>query len=53
MKHANLEDLERIATVDAHPAEPLTREQRLARWAELLDRRSGERLSTLHGTEYE
>jgi hypothetical protein len=53
MKHVNLEDIQRVANVSAIPTRPLTREERLARWAELLDRHAGERLATLHGTEYE
>ncbi|MDZ4226342.1 MAG: hypothetical protein U1C66_02540 [Patescibacteria group bacterium] len=31
----------------------MTRKQKLERWAELLDVKTGQRLNTLHGTEYQ
>ncbi|HET7714338.1 MAG TPA: hypothetical protein VFK86_01815 [Bauldia sp.] len=54
MRHTTLAELGEVAKV--HPEEkcarPMSRAERLARWAELLDRHAGERLATLHGTEY-
>jgi hypothetical protein len=54
MQHKTLEDLQRVAAIypdQTHPA--MTRSQRLQRWAELLEREPGQRLGTMHGTEYQ
>ena len=50
MKHATIEDLQRVASVSARPLPPLTRGERLVRWAELLEQRRGEHLSTWWST---
>jgi hypothetical protein len=53
MKHQTIEQLQTLAEVNPHlPREPMTRTERLARWAELLDRDPKRCLRTLHGTEY-
>ena len=54
MKHVTVEELQHVAVV--HPDQcrpPVTRRERLERWAELLERGSNRRLSTLHGTEFQ
>ena len=55
MKHRTSEELARVAEV--YRQEPghtvMTRSQRLARWAELLDRDPARRLTTLQGTEFQ
>jgi hypothetical protein len=52
MKHASLEELHAVALVSEAPR-PLTRQERIARWADLLERRGKQRLATLPGTEFE
>jgi hypothetical protein len=54
MKHQTFEQLQRAAVV--HPDQmpsPMPRRERLERWAELLDREPGRRLSTFPGTEWQ
>src|SRR5215207_5715339 len=54
MQHKTQEQLQRVAAVYPNEARPaMTRSERLERWAELLDRDPGRRLSTLSGTEYQ
>ena len=54
MQHKTQEQLQRVAAVYPNEARPaMTRSKRLERWAELLDREPGRRLSTLSGTEYQ
>ncbi len=53
MKHVTIEELETVAAVSPEATRPLTRVERLNRWADLLEKRGGERLSTLEGTEFE
>jgi hypothetical protein len=54
MKHNSLDELQRVAVVHAEPAnEPMSRSDRLARWAELLERQPHRLLSTFPGTEYQ
>ena len=54
MQHQTLESLKAVAEVHPDPTRPvMTRSERLERWAELLERRPEQRLSTLHGTEYQ
>jgi len=54
MKHTSLDELQRVALVHTDPAqEPMTRGDRLARWAELLEKRPRRVLSTFPGTEYQ
>ncbi|EBX4817056.1 hypothetical protein DRY87_25895 [Salmonella enterica subsp. enterica serovar Newport] len=52
MKHQTREQLETIAKVDAVDRPPMTRTERLGRWAELLERDPGRRLVTLLRTEH-
>lgn len=53
MKHQTIEQLQILAEVNPYlPREPMTRSERLARWAELLDRDPQRSLGTLPGTEY-
>ena len=52
MKHQAFEELRRYATVDPDMPYFGTREQRLARWAELLEREPTRRLSMLHRLEF-
>jgi hypothetical protein len=52
MKHVTLEELQNVAVVSEAPR-PLTRAERIARWAELLEARGSDRLATLVGTEFE
>jgi hypothetical protein len=52
MKHHALEQLQAIAAVDRdHPEKLMSRNQRLERWAALLEQNPGQRLSTLPQTE--
>jgi len=54
MKHRTAEELRELAQV--HPAPrptPMSRAERLTRWAELLEHDRSRRLSTLIGTEYQ
>jgi hypothetical protein len=55
MRHTTLDELGELANVypELQRARPMTRDERLTRWAELLDGLSGQRLATLHGTEYQ
>lgn len=53
MKHTTIEDLQAVAAVSTEPARPLTSTERLKRWADLLEQRGSEQLTTLVGTEYE
>jgi len=54
MKHQTLEQLQTIAEVHSDTAAlVLKRDERLRRWAELLERDPGRRLATLGGTEYQ
>jgi hypothetical protein len=54
MKHTTLDELKTVAEVESGEFGPaLSREERLARWAELLERKPERLLSTLSGTEYQ
>ncbi|MXN67211.1 hypothetical protein GR183_20070 [Stappia sp. GBMRC 2046] len=54
MKHTSLDDLKVVSTVRADPQTgELSRNERLERWAKLLERAPDRRLATLRGTEYE
>ena len=54
MKHQTLEQLQNIAEIRTEQVGPtLSRDERLRRWAELLERDPGRRLTTLGGTEYQ
>jgi hypothetical protein len=55
MKHSTLDELQRVAAVHTdRPAKPpMTRSDRLARWAELLEKQPYRILSTFPGTEYQ
>lgn len=55
MEHRTLEHLERVAGVQADYARTpaMSRDERLKRWAELLEMRPDRRLRTLPGTEYQ
>ena len=53
MKHQRLDELQTVAEVKQQPPQEMTRSERLLRWAELLDRNPGRRLSTLNQTEYQ
>jgi hypothetical protein len=55
MRHTTIEALGEVAKVypEQPRTAPMSREERLARWAEILDGLGTQRLSTLHGTEYE
>jgi hypothetical protein len=54
MKHQTLEHLQIVAEIDQdYPRRPMSRTQRLERWAELLERNPDRRLSMLHQTEYQ
>jgi hypothetical protein len=50
MKHFALEQLQTFADVEREQP-PLSRNQRIERWAELLELSPGQRLATLHQTE--
>ena len=50
MRHISIDQLRRVAAVPR--AKPLTRRERLARWAKLLNREPQRLLTTLVGTEY-
>jgi hypothetical protein len=53
MKHHALEQLQSVAEVDQdYPRQAMSRNERLERWAELLERNPDRRLATLHQTEY-
>jgi hypothetical protein len=54
MKHQTLDQLQRIAEVHPDRTRPaMTREERLERWAMLLEREPDRRLGSLPGTEYQ
>jgi hypothetical protein len=53
MKHATLEDLQSVAAVNAEPSRPLSAAERINRWADLLEQRGSEQLTTLIGTEHQ
>jgi hypothetical protein len=54
MKHHALEQLQTVAEVDQdYPRRAMSRNERLERWAALLERNPDRRLSTLHQTEYQ
>ncbi|RVJ69549.1 hypothetical protein [Sinorhizobium meliloti] len=54
MKHQAIEQLQGVAEVKQDlPRRTLSRNERLQRWAELLERDPHRRLSTLHETEYQ
>jgi len=54
MKHQTLEKLQIVAEVDQdYPRQAMSRSERLERWAKLLERNPGRRLSTLPQTEYQ
>ncbi len=55
MKHTPLDQLGEFATVfpEQRRASPMSRRERLNRWAELLERKPQRRLTTLTGTEYQ
>ena len=52
MKHQRLDELQNVAEVRQQPPQAMTRSERLQRWAEVLERNPGRRLSTLNQTEY-
>jgi hypothetical protein len=54
MRHQTLDELQTVADVGCDPVHrPMTREQRLVRWAELLEQRADRSLLALAGTEYQ
>ena len=54
MEHKSLEQLQSVAEIHPDKTRPaMTRNERLDRWAELLEREPGRRLGTLPGTEYQ
>jgi hypothetical protein len=54
MKHQSPEELQRAAIVHSEDQLPaMSRQERLERWAELLERDPGRKLQTLPGTEYQ
>jgi hypothetical protein len=54
MKHRTTEELQQVAAIHSVPRDvPMTRAERLTRWAELLESDGGRRLNTLLGTEYQ
>lgn len=53
MKHQTIDQLQAVAEVKPELPHSLTRTERLQRWAGLLERDPGRRLSTLHQTEYQ
>jgi hypothetical protein len=50
MEHKSLEEIRQVAEVRAH--KPLSRRERLERWAEALERLNGARVRSLVRTEY-
>lgn len=53
MKHQTIEQLQAFAEIQpTAPYLPMTRTERLERWAQLLERQPERRLGTLTGTEY-
>jgi hypothetical protein len=55
MKHSTVDQLQRVASVhlEQPPRLPLSRNERLEHWAELLESEPDRPLATLHGTEYQ
>lgn len=54
MRHQTLDQLQTVAEIGSDPPRPsMTREQRLARWVELLEQRNDRSLMALAGTEYQ
>ncbi len=54
MKHQTLEQLQTVAEVHPDQLRPvMTRNERLERWAELLEKEPDRQLGTLAGTEYQ
>ena len=54
MRHQTLDQLQTVADVGCDPIHrPMTREQRLLRWAELLEQRADRSLAALAGTEHQ
>jgi hypothetical protein len=54
MRYHALDELQVIAEIDQnYPRKTMSRDERLVRWAELLERDPDRRLSTLHQTEYQ
>lgn len=53
MKHQTLDQLQVVAEVGQGYRQPMSRVERLERWAQLLERNPERRLSTLHQTEYQ
>jgi hypothetical protein len=52
MEHRPLVELQTVADLTVEPRSPMSRRERLARWAELLERDPKRRLSPLHEIEY-
>jgi hypothetical protein len=54
MRHQTLDQLQTVADVGCEPIhQPMTRQQRLVRWAEVLEQRPDRLLLALAGTEYQ
>jgi hypothetical protein len=54
MRHQTLDQLQTVAEIGSDPPRlPMTRQQRLLRWAELLEQRGDRSLLALAGTEYQ
>jgi hypothetical protein len=54
MRHQTLDQLQAVAEIDSDlPRVPMTRQQRLLRWAELLDQHADRSLLALAGTEHQ
>jgi hypothetical protein len=51
MKHHSLDELKTIAGVEGEPNLPMSRHERLCRWADILERNPHWHLRTLHQTE--
>ena len=52
MEHKSFEQLHRNASLTKHPLLYITRDERLCRWADLLEREPKRRLLTLHRLEF-
>lgn len=53
MKYQTLDQLQEVAEITGHDRVPMTRGERLERWAQFLEREPDRRLATLHQTEYQ
>ena len=53
MEHKPLVELQTVADLTVEPRSPMSRRERLARWAELLERDPKRRLRPLHEIEYQ